>query len=279
MHRDVKPANVLLRRDGVTKLVDLGIATASDQTRITRSGMVLGTASYMSPEQLEGGETGPATDIYALGVVLYEALSGERARQGATPLEIAHQIASSPPPDLREALPGAPRDVAAELRRAMARDPAERQASAGKLGAAVARGLEAGEPPHRAHAARGCIATRRAAARRPAAGAPGARGKAPARGDSHPRAAVPGARRGHDRGRGAVGRRRRRRGRRARRRSRPRRTSPSSRTTSASRRPRSRPEQPPRSRPRPRRRRRRPRRTRRPSTRPAAPSSTRRASR
>ena len=80
VHRDVKPGNVLLREDGVTKLVDLGIATASDQTRITSSGMVLGTAAYMAPEQLEGGETGPATDIYALAVVAYEALSGRRAR-------------------------------------------------------------------------------------------------------------------------------------------------------------------------------------------------------
>src|SRR5918999_4543920 len=90
VHRDVKPGNVLLRNDGVTKLVDLGIATAQDQTRITHSGMVLGTAAYMAPEQLEGGETGPATDVYALAVVAYEALTGERARSGRTPLELAH---------------------------------------------------------------------------------------------------------------------------------------------------------------------------------------------
>ena len=281
VHRDVKPANVLLRRDGVTKLVDLGIATASDQTRITRSGMVLGTASYMSPEQLEGGETGPATDIYALGVVLYEALSGERARQGATPLALAHQIASSPPPDLREALPGAPRDVAAELRRAMARDPAERQASAGKLGAAVARGLEAGEPS--------TAATQRVGASQRGAPPPAAPPRARRARAGRPRpaaiailallflalavATIVGAALSGDDGGG---------GRRAPRRSSPRRTSPSSRTTSASRRPRSRPSRPrprPMKRPRLPRRRPRPRRRRRPSTRPAAPSSTRRASR
>ena len=63
-------------RDGVTKLVDLGIATAVDQTRITHRGTVLGTAAYMAPEQLEGGEVGPSTDIYALAAVLYEALAG-----------------------------------------------------------------------------------------------------------------------------------------------------------------------------------------------------------
>jgi serine/threonine protein kinase len=64
VHRDVKPANVLLRKDGMTKLVDLGIATAADQTKITRSGVVLGTAAYMAPEQIEGGEMTPHTDIY-----------------------------------------------------------------------------------------------------------------------------------------------------------------------------------------------------------------------
>src|SRR5918992_33230 len=76
VHRDVKPGNVLLRHDGVTKLVDLGIATAQDHTRLTHSGMVLGTAAYMAPEQLEGGETTAATDVYALAVVAYEALTG-----------------------------------------------------------------------------------------------------------------------------------------------------------------------------------------------------------
>jgi serine/threonine-protein kinase len=151
VHRDVKPGNVLLRKDGVTKLVDLGIATAADQTRITRSGMVLGTASYMAPEQLEGGEAGPATDIYALSVVAYEALTGERARSGRTPIEIAHRIATEPPPDLRERLPGAPAAAAHLLEQGMARDPAERPGSAGELSSRLARALEepapAQEPP------------------------------------------------------------------------------------------------------------------------------------
>jgi eukaryotic-like serine/threonine-protein kinase len=145
VHRDVKPGNVLLRHDGVTKLVDLGIATAQDHTRLTHSGMVLGTASYMAPEQLEGGETTAATDIYALAVVAYESLTGEKAREGRTPLELAHQIATSPPPDLREALPSASPQAADVLRRAMARDPSDRPASAGELASRLARALE--EPP------------------------------------------------------------------------------------------------------------------------------------
>ena len=143
VHRDVKPANVLLREDGVTKLVDLGIATASDQTRITSSGMVLGTAAYMAPEQLEGGETGPATDIYALAVVAYEALSGRRARSGKTPMELAHRIATSPPPDLRVQLPQAPELAAVVLKQGMARDPVERPRSAGELSTRLARALQA----------------------------------------------------------------------------------------------------------------------------------------
>jgi eukaryotic-like serine/threonine-protein kinase len=145
VHRDVKPGNVLLRRDGVTKLVDLGIATAQDHTRLTHSGMVLGTAAYMAPEQLEGDETTRATDIYALGVVAYEALTGERAREGRTPLELAHRIATSPPPDLRDAMPDASPQAAEVLKRAMARDPRDRPASAGELASGLARALE--EPP------------------------------------------------------------------------------------------------------------------------------------
>ena len=145
VHRDVKPGNVLLRKDGVTKLVDLGIATAQDHTRLTHSGMVLGTAAYMAPEQLEGGETTPATDVYALAVVAYEALTGEKAREGRTPLELAHQIATSPPPDLRETLATASPQAADILKRAMARDPADRPASAGELATGLARALD--EPP------------------------------------------------------------------------------------------------------------------------------------
>jgi eukaryotic-like serine/threonine-protein kinase len=145
VHRDVKPGNVLMRHDGVTKLVDLGIATAQDHTRLTHSGMVLGTAAYMAPEQLEGGETTPATDIYALAVVAYESLSGERARDGRTPLEIAHRIATAPPPDIRDVMPSASPQAADVLRQAMARDPRERPGSAGELATGLARALD--EPP------------------------------------------------------------------------------------------------------------------------------------
>jgi eukaryotic-like serine/threonine-protein kinase len=137
VHRDVKPANVLLREDGVAKLVDMGIAVAADSTRITRSGTVLGSAPYMSHEQLEGRKAGSAADVYALAVVAYEALTGRKARDGNTPIEIARQVATEQPPEL----PGAPAPATQALRRGMALDPGERQPSAGALVAELERGF------------------------------------------------------------------------------------------------------------------------------------------
>ena len=145
VHRDVKPGNVLLRVDGVTKLVDLGIATAADDTRITRSGTVLGTAAYMAPEQLEGKEAGPPADVYALAAVCYEALCGQRPRSGRTPLELAHAVATEPPPDLRKDWASAPPEAAEVLRRALARKQEDRPRSAGALASELRGALE--EPP------------------------------------------------------------------------------------------------------------------------------------
>nr|MBA3422886.1 serine/threonine protein kinase [Thermoleophilaceae bacterium] len=116
VHRDVKPANVLLGEDGNAKLADLGIAFAVERaTHITRTGTVLGTPSYMAPEQLEGRDVGPAVDVYALGAVAFEALSGHKARTGSSPVEIATRVASEPAPDLRETWPEAPAGAAEVL--------------------------------------------------------------------------------------------------------------------------------------------------------------------
>lgn len=134
VHCDVKPANVLLGADGRVKVVDLGIALAADTSEITSEGSILGTPSYMAPEQLEGGRNfGPSADIYALAAVTFEVLSGRRARQGRSLLEMAHHVATEPPPDIRNAWPHAPPALAETLRSAMARDPAARPASAGEL--------------------------------------------------------------------------------------------------------------------------------------------------
>src|SRR3954462_15566839 len=122
VHRDVKPANVLIDdRAGQVQLADLGIATAAEHTRITHSGAVLGTAAYIAPERLDGGGGDAAADVYALAAVAFEMLSGRKAVEGATPLEIARRVATAPPPDLRAAVPDAPRGAADALRRGLAK--------------------------------------------------------------------------------------------------------------------------------------------------------------
>ena len=147
VHRDVKPGNVLLGPDGVVKLADLGIGVATDNTRITRTGMALGTPSYMAPEQLEGERPTPAVDVYALGAVSYELLTGRKANEGASPMEVARRATSGPPPDLRDAWPDAPRGAVEAIKRAMSRDPRARQASAGQLADELQRALEPGARP------------------------------------------------------------------------------------------------------------------------------------
>ena len=133
VHRDVKPANILLGREGAIKLADLGIALAADRTQITRDGMVLGTFSYMAPEQLEGTGSTPAVDIYALAVVAFEMLSGQKARPQTNPVALAHAIATQPPPDLCDVVPDIPRAAAEVLRRGMDPDPERRPRSATDL--------------------------------------------------------------------------------------------------------------------------------------------------
>ncbi len=145
VHRDVKPANVLLRSDGAVKLADLGVGLARDHTRITQAGTVLGTPAYMSPEQIDGASPTPAMDIYALGAIAYEMLSGEKARRGDTPLEVARHATEDPPPDLRAAWRDAPPGAADAIARAMARDPARRPGTAGELAEELERAL-AGPP-------------------------------------------------------------------------------------------------------------------------------------
>ena len=134
VHRDVKPANVLIDEErDIVKLADLGIATAAENTRITHSGHVLGTASYMAPERLDGGSGDKGVDIYALAAVAFEMLSGRKAVEGSTPLEIARRVATQPPHDLRDHVMDAPAEAAEALKRGLAKQPEERQASAGDL--------------------------------------------------------------------------------------------------------------------------------------------------
>ena len=147
VHRDVKPANVLLGRDGAVKLADLGVADVADRTRITESGAVVGSFSYMAPEQLDGADPSPAMDIYALAALAFEALAGERARPEDNPLALAHAISTQPPPDLRTVWPAAPRAAAEVLARGMSADPHRRPASAGALVRGLESALRPPEPP------------------------------------------------------------------------------------------------------------------------------------
>ncbi|MFL5884195.1 MAG: serine/threonine protein kinase, partial [Thermoleophilaceae bacterium] len=127
------------------KLADLGIASAMERnSRITRTGTVLGTAAYIAPERLDGGVGGPPSDVYALAAVAYEALSGHKAVEGSTPVEVARRVISGPPPDLTRHWPDAPPEAVAALQRGMAREPRDRPRSAGEfvaeLGGALALG-------------------------------------------------------------------------------------------------------------------------------------------
>jgi serine/threonine-protein kinase len=141
VHRDVKPANILVRSDGEVKLADLGIATAAEQSKITLSGSVLGTAAYMPPERLDGRPGGPPVDVYALSAVAFEMLCGQKAYDGNTPLEVAHKVVNDPTPDLRRCLADAPEPLAEALKRGLAWEPDERPASAGELVAAIESAL------------------------------------------------------------------------------------------------------------------------------------------
>ncbi|MCL3860783.1 serine/threonine-protein kinase [Actinotalea sp. K2] len=130
VHRDVKPGNILLARSGRVKITDFGISTATNQVPMTASGMVMGTAQYLSPEQAIGRAATPASDIYSLGIVAYEALVGNRPFTGPTAVDIAVAHVNTPVPPL-------PGDVDAELAelvmRMLAKEPEERPRSAASL--------------------------------------------------------------------------------------------------------------------------------------------------
>jgi tetratricopeptide (TPR) repeat protein len=147
VHRDVKPANLLLDSAGHVHVADFGIASAAGLDSFTRPGTVLGTAGYFSPEQASGERATPASDRYALGVVAYELLSGERpfARDNPTAEAAAH--ARAPVPAISEANPALPRALDAVFERALAKDPAARFPTTGELVAALrnAFDVEAGE--------------------------------------------------------------------------------------------------------------------------------------
>jgi eukaryotic-like serine/threonine-protein kinase len=140
LHRDLKPANIFLTPHGV-KLLDFGLAravdtdetTAHDAAAITREGLVLGSPRYMAPEQLRSGRLDHRTDLFAVGVVLFEMVAGASPFGGVSPIDVAHAIIHEEPAPLPE---GIPRGLQRALRQALEKDPARRPASAGAFAAA-----------------------------------------------------------------------------------------------------------------------------------------------
>ena len=137
VHRDVKPGNVLLCPDGTAKVGDFGIAKAVDDVDLTTTGLLLGTPAYLSPEQLSGEPATPASDIYSVGVLLYEALTGTKPFDAASPLALAHVVQTRSPTPVAELRPDAPPELVAAISRAMEKDPRRRFASADDMAAAL----------------------------------------------------------------------------------------------------------------------------------------------
>ncbi|QCB49487.1 serine/threonine protein kinase [Rhodococcus sp. PAMC28707] len=144
VHRDVKPGNILITPAGQVKITDFGIAKAVDASPVTRTGMVMGTAQYIAPEQALGDEATSASDVYSLGVVGYEVLSGTRPFLGDGALTVAMKHVREMPAPLPADLPPSVREL---IEITMAKDPAARYASGGEFADAVAAVRAGRRPP------------------------------------------------------------------------------------------------------------------------------------
>jgi serine/threonine-protein kinase len=147
VHRDVKPGNLLRNTDGVVKLADFGIAKAAEQSDITKVGSVLGTAAYLSPEQARGEPAGPASDLYALGVVAYQLMANRLPYEAASLTDLARLQESGDPEPLDDLNRDVPPSLAEAVRHALARNPAHRYADAAEMEDALRDGLAGVAPP------------------------------------------------------------------------------------------------------------------------------------
>ncbi|MFQ5817019.1 MAG: protein kinase [Terriglobia bacterium] len=128
VHRDLKPTNIIVARDGMAKIVDFGVAKIAEGGT-TKAGMVLGTPNYMSPEQAQGGRVDRRSDIFSLGTIFYELLTGEKAFPGNTPTAIIHKIVHEDPIPLRVLEPGIDPALEIIIRKALTKDPYKRYQS------------------------------------------------------------------------------------------------------------------------------------------------------
>src|SRR5271163_3988868 len=140
IHRDVKPGNLLRSREGLIKLADFGIAKATEQSSITQVGSVLGTAAYLAPEQARGEEAGAQADLYALGVVIYQLLSGRLPYEATSLTELALKQQQEVPPTLDTLVAAVNPELADAVQIALALDPRERYQTAREMGQALADG-------------------------------------------------------------------------------------------------------------------------------------------
>src|SRR5437879_1597544 len=141
IHRDIKPGNVLMTDDGRAVLADFGLAWLLEGAHLTLTGGVIGTPEYMSPEQANGEPIDHRCDVYALGVVLFEMLTGERPFAAETPIGVLLKHLQDPAPSILEARPDLPPAVGQVIARVLVKDPAERYASAGELARAFRAAL------------------------------------------------------------------------------------------------------------------------------------------
>ncbi|GLF99343.1 serine/threonine-protein kinase [Streptomyces yaizuensis] len=153
VHRDLKPRNVMIKPDGTVTVLDLGVASVidTDTTRLTHTGSPIGSPAYMAPEQAMGGAVGPYTDLYALGVLLHELLTGSVPFAGSTALGVLHRHLYDPPPPVRRERPAIPGALEALVLRLLAKDPQHRPSGAQEVYEALApllpaRGTPVGDP-------------------------------------------------------------------------------------------------------------------------------------
>ena len=141
VHRDVKPANLMLDRNGAVHVVDFGIASAAGTDALTMTGTVLGTAGYLSPEQAQGEKATPASDRYSLAIVAFELLSGRRPFENDSITAEAAAHVNAPVPSIAQICEGLPAELDAVFRQALAKDPAERFETASEFVAALRAAL------------------------------------------------------------------------------------------------------------------------------------------
>ncbi|TLN00095.1 serine/threonine protein kinase, partial [bacterium] len=142
VHRDIKPANIMLDAHGSAILMDFGIARILGQQQHTATGVVLGTALYMSPEQIQGQHPDGRSDIYSIGVTLFEALGGRPPFEADSAMTLMHMHLYDPVPDINQRHPGIPEKVRVIVNRALEKDPGRRFQSCAEMAAALGDALK-----------------------------------------------------------------------------------------------------------------------------------------